>query len=70
MILAALVCASVVSFAWIILMRFVTGIMVWTSIFLLIVGSGGGLGYSVYRYVIKIRYKANSQEINASKKSI
>ena len=49
MILIALACSSAISFSWIILMRFLTGIMVWTSIILLIVGSGGGLGYSVFR---------------------
>ena len=54
MILVALLCASFVSFTWIILMRFLTGVMVWTSIFLLIVGSGGGLGYSVYRYLTQL----------------
>lgn len=50
MILIALACSSTISFSWIILMRFLTGIMVWTSVALLIVGSGGGLGYSIYRY--------------------
>ena len=49
MILVALACSSSISFLWIILMRFLTGVMVWTSIVLLILGSGGGLGYSVFR---------------------
>ena len=63
MILVALLCASFVSFTWIILMRFLTGVMVWTSIFLLIVGSGGGLGYSVYRYLTLLRTLINIKYI-------
>ena len=62
MILVALLCASFVSFTWIILMRFLTGVMVWTSIFLLIVGSGGGLGYSVYRYLTLLRTSINTKD--------
>ena len=62
MILVALLCASFVSFTWIILMRFLTGVMVWTSIFLLIVGSGGGLGYSVYRYLTLLRTTINTKD--------
>ena len=49
MILLALVCAAIVSFVWILLMRFLTGIMVWTSVSLILFVVGASLAYSVYR---------------------
>ena len=55
MIGLALVCSTVLSFFWIILMRFLTGLMVWLSISLIFVLTGGLLGYCVYRYAIKLK---------------
>ena len=66
MILIALACSSAISFSWIILMRFLTGIMVWTSVILLIVGSGGGLGYSVFRQAnIQLGFIVSSEKYSA-----
>ena len=42
--------ACVLSFVWILLMRFFTGIMVWTSIGLIFVLVSGLFGYSLHRY--------------------
>ena len=42
--------ACVLSFVWILLMRFFTGIMVWTSICLIFVLVSGLFGYSLHRY--------------------
>ena len=50
MIAIALLCAAVACFGWILLMRFVTGIMVWTSVALVHIVFAGALGYSLYRY--------------------
>ena len=55
MIGLALVCSTVLSFFWIIMMRFLTGLMVWLSISLIFVLTGGLLGYCVYRYAMKLK---------------
>jgi len=49
MIGLALIGACVISFIWIVLMRFLAGLMVWSSILLVFLGIGGLLGYSGYR---------------------
>ena len=49
MIGIALIGACLLSFIWIILMRFLTGLMVWGSILLVFLGTGGALGYCGYR---------------------
>ena len=49
MIGLALIGACLLSFIWIILMRFLTGFMVWGSILLVFLGTGGALGYCGYR---------------------
>ena len=50
MIGIALVAATVLSFVWILLMRFLTGLMVWLSVALIFVLVGGLFGYCVFRY--------------------
>jgi choline transporter-like protein 2/4/5 len=49
MIGLAFLAATVVSFLWIVLMRFFAGIMVWTSIGLIFALFGGLFGYSLYK---------------------
>lgn len=49
MIGLALIGACILSFVWIVLMRFLASFMVWTSILLVFLGIGGLLGYSGYR---------------------
>jgi len=49
MIGLALVGACILSFIWIVLMRFLSGLMVWLSIVVVFLGSGGLLGYCSYR---------------------
>jgi len=49
MIGLALIGACILSFVWIVLMRFLASFMVWTSILLVFLGTGAGLGYSGYR---------------------
>ena len=49
MIGIALIGACFLSFIWIILMRFLTGLMVWGSILIVFLGTGGALGYCGYR---------------------
>lgn len=51
MIVVAFVAAAVISFLWIVLMRFFAGIMVWTSIFLAGGLFGGLFGYTLYKYI-------------------
>ena len=46
----ALIGACLLSFIWIILMRYVPGVMVWGSILIVFLGTAGALGYSGYRY--------------------
>ena len=53
--------AFVLSFIWIILMRFLTSIMVWTSIGLSFLAFLGLFGYSLYRYML-IRNDASAQD--------
>ena len=50
MIGIALIAATVLSFLWILLMRFLTGLMVWLSVALIFVLVGGLFGYCVFRY--------------------
>jgi choline transporter-like protein 2/4/5 len=50
MILLALAAAAILSFLWIVLMRWFAGIMVWTSISLLFILFGGLFGYTLYKY--------------------
>ena len=49
MICLALIGACILSFIWIILMRFLASIMVWLSVAIVFLGTGSGLGYSGYR---------------------
>ena len=49
MIGIALIGACFLSFIWIILMRFITGVMVWGSILIVFLGNGAALGYCGYR---------------------
>ena len=49
MIGIALVGACILSFIWIILMRFLASIMVWTSILIVFLGTGSLTGYCGYR---------------------
>ena len=49
MIGIALIGACFLSFIWIILKRFMTGFMVWGSILIVFLGTGGALGYCSYR---------------------
>jgi len=49
MIGIALIGACIISFLWIVLMRFLAGFMVWSSILLVFLGIGGLLGYSGYK---------------------
>ena len=49
MIGVALVGACVLSFVWIVLMRFLASIMVWTSIVIVFLGSGALLGFCGYK---------------------
>ena len=51
MIGLALIGACILSFVWIILMRFLASLMVWLSIAIVFLGTGSGLGYSGWRYV-------------------
>ena len=51
MIGVALVGAAFVSFLWIVLMRFATGLMVWTSLGLVVAVFGGLFGFSLYKYI-------------------
>ncbi len=44
--------ACILSFLWIVLMRFLAGFMIWTSIFLVFILVSGLFGYSVYRYLL------------------
>jgi len=48
MIGLALIGACIISFLWIILMRFLAGVMIYTSILAVFIGVGGLLGYSGY----------------------
>jgi len=70
MIGIALVAATVVSFIWILLMRFFTALMVWASVLLVFLLCSGVLGYSVYRYLWIINnvdvsiYEQNIFDIN------
>ena len=48
----AYIAAAFISFLWIVLMRFLTGIMVWTSIGLIFSIFGGLFGYTLYKYTI------------------
>jgi len=50
MIGVALLGSTITSFIWIVLLRLFTGLMVWSSIFLLFFLASGTLAYSVYRY--------------------
>ena len=52
MIGVALAVATIISFLWIVLMRFVAGIMVWTSIGLIFGLFGGLFGYTLYKYIV------------------
>ena len=45
----ALIGACILSFIWIVLMRWLASLMVWTSILIVFLGTGAGLGYSGYR---------------------
>ena len=49
MIGIALIGACILSFIWIVLMRFLAGFMIWTSILIVFLGLGGLLSYSGYR---------------------
>ena len=49
MIGIALVGACVLSFVWIVLMRFLASLMVWTSIVIVFLGSGALLGFCGYK---------------------
>ena len=49
MIGIALIGACVLSFVWIVLMRFLASIMVWTSIVIVFLGSGALLGFCGYK---------------------
>jgi len=49
MIGLGLIGACILSFVWIVLMRFLASFMVWTSILLVFLGTTAGLGYSSYR---------------------
>jgi choline transporter-like protein 2/4/5 len=51
MISAGLGSACLVSFLWIVLMRFVAGVMIWTSIGLCFVAFGGLFGFTLHRYI-------------------
>ena len=51
-ILGAYLVAAIVSFLWIVLMRFIAGVMVWTSVGLSLSIFGGLFGYCLYRYLI------------------
>ena len=42
--------ATFISFIWVLLMRFIAGIMVWTGIFMVFFMAGGLFGYSLFRY--------------------
>ena len=64
MISIALLSSAMASLVWIILMRFLTGVMVWTSIALVHIVFLGCLGYSIYRYHC-FRYEYN-EDINPS----
>ena len=58
-----LILATILSFLWIILMRFMAGIMVWLSIGLSAMLFGGLFGYSLYRFfVIKNEGDAESEK--------
>ena len=52
--------AFILSFTWILLMRWLAGIMVWTSIGLIFVLVSGLFGYSLYRYMM-VKDVASSQ---------
>ena len=60
MICVALATACLLSFLWIVLMRFVTGIMVWASLGLVVALFGGLFGLSLYKY-IQIKDSPESQ---------
>jgi len=49
MIGLSLIGACILSFVWIVLMRFLAGLMVWLSICVVFLGTGGLLGYCGYR---------------------
>jgi len=58
-----LILATILSFLWIILMRFMAGLMVWLSIGLSAMLFGGLFGYSLYRFfVIKNEGDAESEK--------
>ena len=58
-----LILATFLSFLWIILMRFIAGLMVWLSIGLSAMLFGGLFGYSLYKYlVIKNEGDAESEK--------
>ena len=57
------VLACILSFLWILLMRFFTGIMVWTSIALMFVLVAGLFGYSLHRYMLVKDITANQISI-------
>ena len=45
-----LIGATVISFIWVVLLRFIAGIMIWVGIGLVFVTVGGLFGYSLFRY--------------------
>ena len=49
MIGIALIGACILSFIWIVLMRFLAGFMIWTTILIVFLGLGGLFSYSGYR---------------------
>ena len=45
-----LIGATVISFIWVIALRFIAGIMIWVGIGMVFVMVGGLFGYSLFRY--------------------
>ena len=50
MVGVAYIAATAISFIWVVMMRFVAGIMIWTGIFMVFFMVGGLFGYSLFRY--------------------
>ena len=50
MVGVAYLAATAVSFIWVVLLRFIAGIMIWTGIFMVFFMVGGLFGYSLFRY--------------------
>ena len=50
MVGVAYIAATLISFVWVVLLRFVAGIMIWLGVGLVMAIFGGLFGYSVYRY--------------------